>query len=877
MIMNLSIKKISFSSVLLLITLGLPLLLRAQQDDVSQMQQATPPKLVLEKQNPVISPALDRFLSRCAPTDSVKIWVFFTDKGIFSQEKYQLARIDFEKTLTQSALKRRLKNRVQVDFVDLPLNQNYLDQVQRLGAKLRQSSRWLNAASIEIPSGSVEKIAQLPFVRYITKVATYQKRYPDITPFLLKYGKPTIPAAYGRNYGPSAEQLEQIRVPVVHDMGFCGQGIIVGMLDTGFFKDHQAFVAAFSESRVLAEWDFINEDENTQNEAEDSLEQHDHGTCTWSALGGEFDGQLYGPAFKSSFALAKTEKDLLEEQIEEDYWVAGLQWADSIGAEVISSSVGYLYWYTYEELDGNTAECTQAADLAASRGVLVVNAAGNERLYPWHYIITPADGDSVVAVGAVNWEGIIADFSSVGPTYDGRIKPEVVARGVNTYCALSSVTNDYGWVGGTSLSTPLVAGCAAVLLSAHPDWTAMQVREALMMTADRASDPDTVYGWGLINLFSMINYNPLGTMAILHDPPLFSPDTLNPYLIDATITPGNGLNQDSLFLYWRADTLSPFIRQHLALLGSDQYQAQIPAQSQGNIVHYYISAYDTLGYMVNLPLGAPDFKFKLFVDTENVSFDFEDGLMFWEMGGTNNRWSMISASSHGGKFCLTDSPPGKYANNTDSWAGIKNTFDLSNAISPQLSFYHKHQFGSGDTGFVEISTNASKGWETLSSFADTLEEWSQVNLLLSPYIGQTDVWLRFRLASDETDSADGWYIDDLQMNFKPTYVEEEPSSVPQQFTLEQNYPNPFNPTTVIPFRVHSSQYTVNRPLPTILHVYNIRGQWVRTLLDEEMQPGNHTVVWDGKNQDGKEVSSGIYFYQLTAGERKTTKKMLLLR
>jgi hypothetical protein len=397
------------------------------------------------------------------------------------------------------------------------------------------------------------------------------------------------------------------------------------------------------------------------------------------------------------------------------------------------------------------------------------------------------------------------------------------------------------------------------------------------MTADRASDPDTVYGWGLINLFSAINYHPSGAMAIEHDPPLFNPDTLNSYALDAIITPGNGLIQDSLFLYWRSDTLSPFIRQHLESLGSDRYQAQIPSQSQGNIVHYYFSAYDTLGYMVNLPLGAPDFKFTLFVATETVGFDFEDGLMFWETGGVNNRWSMTSDSSHGGNFCLTDSPPNQYANNTDSWAGIKNTFDLTDAVGPQLSFYHKYQFGSGDSGFVEISTSFSKGWEILASFADTQEVWTQVDLLLNPYVGQTDVQFRFRLVSDEVYTADGWYIDDVQMNFKPTYVEEEPSSTPLQFTLGQNYPNPFNPTTTIPFRVHGSQSTVNRSLPTTLRVFNIKGQLVRTLVDENMQPGNHTIVWDGKNRDGKEVSSGIYFYQLTSGERKITKKMLLLR
>lgn len=877
-------KRTTLVVILSLVPFCLSLFLLGQSDGLSQEDGTRPVQLVCQREYPVISSALASFLSQRPSEDSLNVWVFFTDKGIFSQVQYQRARGNFQSTIESSALRRRLKNRVVVDFVDLPVSQDYVDAIVELGGKLRHRSRWLNAVSVQIQAGSVDHLARLPFVRKIRKVASFKRRPPEVVPFGDQLYRQMGFAGYGRNYGPSLEQLDQIGVPTVHDMGFKGQNVIVCMLDTGYRKDHQAFDSAYAEGRVLAEWDFINDDDNTQNEAGDPSDQHNHGTSTWSALGGEYDGELYGPAFEASFVLAKTENVAHELPIEEDHWVAGLEWADSIGAEVASSSLGYTTWddtagpgYTYEDLDGNTAVCTQAADLAASRGLLVANAAGNERLKDWHYIVTPGDGDSVLTVGAVDWQGVIASFSSVGPTYDGRTKPDVVARGVNTYCALASGIDQYGGVGGTSLSTPLVGGCAAVLLSAHPDWTVIQVRETLMMTADNAFTPDTVYGWGLVNLLDALNYDPFGAMGISHNPPLFSADTLNPYVMDVTIIPGaNGLNQDSLYLFWRSDTLSPFVREDLQSVGSNQYQAQIPAQSEGTIVHYYFSARDGLGYMVNLPLGAPDFKFKLFVNTEAIAFDFEDGLFLWETGGVGNHWNITSVDSHTRTFSLTDSPPAVYEDNSDSWAQIKHAFDLSDATGPQLSFWHRYHFWTGDSGFVEINTGGGKGWEGLSAFADSQYTWTQVNLLLDPYVGYTDVQFRFRLQSDGSGTSDGWYIDDVQVNFKPTSVEEEAASVPPQFSLHQNYPNPFNPTTLIRFSVHSSRFA-GRPAHASLKIYNLRGQVVRTLVDEEMQPGEHSVMWDGKDEQGREVASGVYFYQLAAQEIKVTKKMLLLK
>jgi hypothetical protein len=464
--------------------------------------------LVYTKDYPVISPELKTFLSNKPSDEKVKVWVYFADKGIFDQESYVKAKSKTKNLLPEKSLQRRakvLKGEL-IHFLDLPVHQSYVENIKSLGAKLRQNSRWLNAASFEVSRDIIEQISFLPFVKSIKPVLTYIRE--PIKEEVLPQLKPLVPI----NYGPSYDQLQQINVPAVHTLGYHGEGVLVCMMDTGFRKDHKAFKSAFSEGRVLAEYDFINLDTNTQNEpGQDATSQHNHGTYTWSALGGEIDGTLYGPAYKANFILAKTEYVPTETRIEEDNWVAGMEWADSIGADVISSSLGYLdfdggFTYTRQQLDGNTAVTTIAADIAASLGIVVCNAMGNEGPGDTT-LITPADADTILACGAVNSSGTIASFSSRGPTGDGRIKPEVVARGVSTYCATATDTNTFGYVGGTSLSTPLVGGCAAVLLSAHPDWIPWKVREALTYTANNSYTPNNSYGWGLIDLLAAVQYS----------------------------------------------------------------------------------------------------------------------------------------------------------------------------------------------------------------------------------------------------------------------------------------------------------------------------------------------------------------------------------
>jgi serine protease AprX len=491
--------------------------------------------LVLPKESPVISERFKQFLSEKEPEERVKVWVFFTDKGIFDSQEYRSALNRATSALTQKASRRRAKTMSPnlVDFRDLPVDHSYVNETSKYQAKLRHKSKWLNAASFEIPISRLEEISRLDFVRSIKSVwAGMRKPMPSQVPIEEPLeGQSKL----GLNYGGSYAQLQQLNVPAVHDLGYSGLGVLVCMMDTGYRKNHQAFQLAYAEGRVLAEWDFINNDGNTQNETGDPSSQHNHGTYTWSTLGGAADGDLYGPAYGASFILAKTEDVSMEEPIEEDNWVAGMEWADSIGADLISSSLCYIDWYTYSDLDGNTAVITIAADLAAERGIVVCNAMGNDGPSSGS-LLAPADADSIIACGAVSSSGNIASFSSRGPSYDGRTKPEVCARGVSTTCADPYDTTDYTTVSGTSLSTPLIGGCAALILSAHPNWTPMQVREAMMTTASRAGSPDNTYGWGIPDILAAIEYSFYYTGDANGDGEIDVGDVV--YLIDYLFTGG---------------------------------------------------------------------------------------------------------------------------------------------------------------------------------------------------------------------------------------------------------------------------------------------------------------------------------------------------
>jgi serine protease AprX len=467
-----------------------------------------PRKYVLEKRSPAVTERAYQYLSQKSANGSIKVWVYFTDKGVYNESQMlKQARVVSE-SMTERTKARRAKNNASaIRFQDLPVKQEYVNIIKGKGPKLRQVSKWLNAASFETTIDSLELIEDLPFIQKIEPLAGYRKTPEPQEPSVIR--KPGAAAnkdaAHLLSYGSSFGQLDQINVVAAHDSGFSGTGVIIAMFDSGFRKTHEAFTNIMSGGRLLAEYDFINDDYETSNETGDDYSQWNHGTITWSVAGGSIDGELYGPAYGASFVLCKTEDITSETQVEEDNWAAAVEWVDSIGVDVISSSLYYLDWYTASDYDGNTCVTTIAADYAASVGIVVCNCAGNGGPAA-STLGAPADADSIVTVGAVYSSGTIIGFSSRGPTYDGRIKPEVCAQGSSVYCASAASDSYISTANGTSLSTPLVAGAAALLIEAHPDWTAMEVREALMQTASRALTPDNNYGWGIVNTMSAIRY-----------------------------------------------------------------------------------------------------------------------------------------------------------------------------------------------------------------------------------------------------------------------------------------------------------------------------------------------------------------------------------
>jgi len=458
--------------------------------------------LISRKAPEIITPRVRQFLNE-KQTETVKIWVFFTDKQVFNQADFDQKAVEIN--ISEKTMARRAKvGRDRVVFADLPVARDYINAVVNLGAEHRRSSKWLNSASFEISLDLLDVVADLPFVASIKPVVGYKREEKIESKNDIPTAQETLSPATV-NYGPSFGQLDQINVPQVHNRGYTGKGVTLAIFDTGFRKTHEAFTMAYSKGRVLAEWDFIFNDGNTANEGVDWSSQWNHGTGTWAVAGGHSEGQLYGPAYEANFLLAKTEDVRSETPVEEDNWVAALEWADALGADVVTSSLSYPDFYIYSELDGQTATTTLAANTADGLGIIVCTSIGNSGSAPGT-LGPPADAFDILAIGAVYSSGNIAGFSSRGPTADGRIKPEVCAQGVDTYWASSSSDYSYGYANGTSLSCPLVAGAACLLIQAHPTYTPEMIRTAMMEMASHADAPDNNYGWGIIDVEAALNW-----------------------------------------------------------------------------------------------------------------------------------------------------------------------------------------------------------------------------------------------------------------------------------------------------------------------------------------------------------------------------------
>ena len=468
-----------------------------------------------------LSQRLETAIRQARPNERQRVWIYFRDKGPFDSQRLGLldsadlahgmqepshatARAAVAATISPRAQARRaMRGRLprRAFFDDMRLDPAYVEQVRGRVARVRQQSRWLNAVSAEATAAQIDAIVALSFVERIDVVRRYRRGDEAVEPIAAGAERGaaqqvTRPGAIF-DYGTAYDQVAQLRVPELHERGLSGQGVVVAVFDSGFpALSHEVFAG----TTILAERDFVNGFDSVRGSTQA------HGTSTLSVLGGFREGQLIGPAYGASFLLAITEDARSETPVEEDNWVAAVEWAEALGADVISSSLGYLEFdlpftsYTDRDMDGETAITTRAADSAAERGMVVVTSAGNGGFHPARNTLgAPADGKRVLAVGAVDRNGVRAPFSSVGPTADGRIKPDVAALGLGAKVAHPASNESYALASGTSFSCPLTAGVVALLLEAHPAYTVDDVTFALRSTASRAAAPDNLLGWGTID------------------------------------------------------------------------------------------------------------------------------------------------------------------------------------------------------------------------------------------------------------------------------------------------------------------------------------------------------------------------------------------
>lgn len=437
--------------------------------------------------------------SLAAGVDERNIWIFLRDK------------VDKEGKVVEW---RTGSQGHSISQLDLPVRNDYIEEVRQAGADIRTTSRWFNALSARVTPEQESALGALPCVRYTGPVL--QLYWPQPTSLS---DLPAGRLAQQSDYGVAFEQLAQAGVIPLHQLGYTGSGVRIAVIDNGFhYTTHRSFEQRLN---VVAQRDFVNSDDVVTDQVdqprtgdETRSAQNLHGAQVLSIMAAYDPGRFIGVAPDAEYILAKTEENATELPVEEDRWIAGLEWAVGLGAQVVNSSLGYNIWdvgesYEYADLDGQTALTSIAAAMAVERGVVVVVAAGNEGGSAWHYITAPADTEGVITVGSADIpiDGerlpVIAGSSSRGPTADGRIKPDVVAPGQGVVVA-DVRGGDYKRSSGTSFASPIVSGVCALLLQANPQWKPGDVLSALRSSALDLGEagPDTIYGWGHIQAFS---------------------------------------------------------------------------------------------------------------------------------------------------------------------------------------------------------------------------------------------------------------------------------------------------------------------------------------------------------------------------------------
>jgi hypothetical protein len=416
--------------------------------------------------------------------------------------------------LSQRAIDRRLRYSIPVDSTDLPVTPAYLQQIDNVpNVTILNASKWLNSVTIMTTDpASLTTISGFPFVETVATIAVRNtgrgsdrdKNARIIEPQEGSQRTERTVANYF-NYGTlSFNEIHLHNGEFLHNIGLRGQGMQIGMLDNGYFNypNLKAFDSARIQGQILGTWDFVGREANVANDGT-------HGMQCLSTIVANIPGQFIGKAPKASFWLFRTEDDASEFPIEEHNWVCGAERADSSGSDVISSSLGYFdfddpsFNYSYADMNGNVTISARGADMAAKKGLLVFNAAGNEGNSAWHFIITPADADSVVAVGAVSAAGNVGGFSSYGPSSDGQVKPDVASVGVSAL--VQTTANTVGTSNGTSFACPNMAGLGTCLWQGFPEYNNMKIIQTLRRSSHKFTTPDNRVGYGIPNMKTAVS------------------------------------------------------------------------------------------------------------------------------------------------------------------------------------------------------------------------------------------------------------------------------------------------------------------------------------------------------------------------------------
>lgn len=421
------------------------------------------------------------------PSDTLKYRISLKDKAATT---YSLDKP--EKYLSLKSIERRKKQRLPIDSTDLPVCKEYVDAIRQKGVHILVTGKWDNFVTVSCKDSTlIQRIAKLPFVRSTERV------WKGITQRTMERDSlVNKPLRSDSLYGPAIQQLRMSRANLLHQAGYKGQGMTIAVIDAGFHNADK--IEAMKSIRILGSHDFVNPDA-------DVFAESSHGMSVLSCMGMNQPNIMIGTAPEASYWLLRSEDEYSENLVEQDYWAAAIEFADSVGVDLVNTSLGYYTFddpaknYRYRDLNGHFALMSREAGMAADKGMVVVCSAGNAGGGSWKKITPPGDAENVITVGAVDKNALLASFSSVGNTSDGRVKPDVMAVGLAS--DVMGTDGNLRRANGTSFSSPIMCGMVACLWQACPKLTAKEVIELVRHAGDRANFPDNIYGYGVPDLW----------------------------------------------------------------------------------------------------------------------------------------------------------------------------------------------------------------------------------------------------------------------------------------------------------------------------------------------------------------------------------------